>query len=99
MAKRYAAVPVKQAVISPSALSLLYPAKEIPGYTRDAFIDDLLRGHETELRRCPQRCAHKVRNDFAPFCDDPTTTRETAFAKIRVRVQGSAMAERELTKR
>ena len=28
---RYAHVPVKQAVISPSALSLMYPAEEIPG--------------------------------------------------------------------
>jgi 5-methyltetrahydropteroyltriglutamate--homocysteine methyltransferase len=29
---------------------------------------------------------------FAPFCDDTTTTRETAFAKIRARVAGTAMA-------
>src|SRR6202043_43761 len=33
-AMRYAHVPVKQAVISPSALSLMYPAEPIPGYTR-----------------------------------------------------------------
>ena len=45
-------VPVKQAVISPSALSLMYPADEIPGYPREQFIDDLLREHETEVRRC-----------------------------------------------
>ena len=32
---RYAHVPVKQAVISPSALSLMYPADEIPGYSRE----------------------------------------------------------------
>ena len=32
VALRYAHVPVKQAVISPSALSLMYPADEIPGY-------------------------------------------------------------------
>src|SRR5208283_4412910 len=30
VARRYAHVPLKQAVISPSALSLLYPADEIP---------------------------------------------------------------------
>jgi 5-methyltetrahydropteroyltriglutamate--homocysteine methyltransferase len=29
---------------------------------------------------------------FAPFCDDTSTTRETAFAKIRARVQGTALA-------
>jgi len=32
---RYAQVPVKQAVISPSALSLMYPAEEIPSYSRE----------------------------------------------------------------
>ena len=51
-ALRYAHVPVKQAVISPSALSLMYPAEGIPGYPREQFIDDLLREHETEVRRC-----------------------------------------------
>jgi 5-methyltetrahydropteroyltriglutamate--homocysteine methyltransferase len=29
---------------------------------------------------------------FGPPCDDTTTTRETAFAKIRARVVGTAMA-------
>src|ERR1700751_5810817 len=42
VALRYAHVPVKQAVISPSALSLMYPANEIPDYPREQFIDDLL---------------------------------------------------------
>jgi 5-methyltetrahydropteroyltriglutamate--homocysteine methyltransferase len=64
VAQRFAHVPVKQAVISPSALSLLYPAEGIPGYTRDEFIEDLLREHETEVRRCLQRGAHKVQIDF-----------------------------------
>jgi 5-methyltetrahydropteroyltriglutamate--homocysteine methyltransferase len=35
---KYAHVPVKQAVISPSALSLLYPLDEIPDYPREQFI-------------------------------------------------------------
>jgi methionine synthase II (cobalamin-independent) len=64
VAMRYARVPVKQAVISPSALSLMYPADRIPGYTREEFIDDLLREHETEVRRCLQKGAHKVQVDF-----------------------------------
>lgn len=64
LAMRYAHVPVKQAVISASALSLLYPAERIPGYSRDQFIDDLLREHETEIRRCLQKGAHKVQVDF-----------------------------------
>jgi 5-methyltetrahydropteroyltriglutamate--homocysteine methyltransferase len=64
VALRYAHRPLKQAVISPSALSLMYPANEIPGYSRDEFIDDLLREHETEIRRCLQRGALKVQIDF-----------------------------------
>jgi 5-methyltetrahydropteroyltriglutamate--homocysteine methyltransferase len=64
MALRYAHVPVKQAVISPSALSLMYPARGIPGYTREEFIDDLLGEHESEIRRCLHKGAHKVQIDF-----------------------------------
>src|SRR5438309_2140851 len=64
LAVRYAHVPVKQAVISPSALSLMYPAESIPGYSREQFIDDLLSEHETEIRRCLQKGAHKVQVDF-----------------------------------
>src|SRR5215218_2810198 len=52
VALRYAHRPVKQAVISPSALSLMYPPEEIPGYSRQQFIGDLLHEHETEVRNC-----------------------------------------------
>jgi 5-methyltetrahydropteroyltriglutamate--homocysteine methyltransferase len=64
VAKRYAHVPVKQPVISPSALSLMYPAEGIPGYSREEFIADLLREHETEVRRCLEKGAHNVQIDF-----------------------------------
>ena len=64
VAMRYAHVPVKQAVISPSALSLMYPAEPIAGYSREQFIDDLLREHETDIRRCLNKGAHKVQVDF-----------------------------------
>ena len=64
VALKYARVPVKQAVISPSALSLMYPADGIDGYTREQFIDDLLREHGTEIRRCLDKGAHKVQIDF-----------------------------------
>jgi 5-methyltetrahydropteroyltriglutamate--homocysteine methyltransferase len=63
-ALRCARVPLKQAVISPSALSLLYPPGGISGYGREEFIDDLLREHETEVRRCLQKGAYKVQIDF-----------------------------------
>jgi 5-methyltetrahydropteroyltriglutamate--homocysteine methyltransferase len=64
VALRYAHVPLKQAVISPSALSLMYPPEGISGYSRDQFIEDLLREHETEVRRCLQKGAYKVQIDF-----------------------------------
>src|SRR5467141_3985913 len=64
VAKRYAHVPVKQAVISPSALSLIYPAESIRDYSREQFIDDLLSESETEMRRCLNKGAHKVQVDF-----------------------------------
>jgi 5-methyltetrahydropteroyltriglutamate--homocysteine methyltransferase len=63
-ALRYAHVPLKQAVISASALSLLYPEEGIPNYPRDAFIEDLLREHVTEVRRCLEKGAHNVQVDF-----------------------------------
>lgn len=61
---RYAHRPVKQAVISPSALSLMYPAEPLPGYSRDEFLDDLLGEHESEIRRCLAKGAEKVQIDF-----------------------------------
>jgi 5-methyltetrahydropteroyltriglutamate--homocysteine methyltransferase len=64
VATRYAHRPLKQAVISPSALSLMYPADEIPGYSRDEFIEDLLSEHEKEIRGCLARGAAKVQIDF-----------------------------------
>jgi len=63
-ALKYAHVPVKQAVISPSALSLMYPADEIAGYSREQFLGDLLDEHETEIRNCLRKGACKVQIDF-----------------------------------
>lgn len=56
--------PVKQAVISPSALSLMYPRDEIDGYGRDAFVADLFHEHVSELRACLDGGAHTVQVDF-----------------------------------
>lgn len=57
-------LPLKQAVISPSALSLFYPSQPIDGYSRDEFIDDLLGEHESEIRACLAAGAHSVQIDF-----------------------------------
>lgn len=64
VAQRYTTRPVKQAVISPSAMSLMYPAKGIAGYSRDAFIDDVVDEHVREVRACLDRNAHCVQIDF-----------------------------------
>jgi 5-methyltetrahydropteroyltriglutamate--homocysteine methyltransferase len=64
VARRHTKMPLKQAVISPSALSLMYPSEDIAGYSRQEFIDDLLKEHETEIRRCLEKGAEKVQIDF-----------------------------------
>src|SRR5881628_309053 len=63
-AKKHARVPIKQAVISASALSLLYPPDGIAGYPREAFLDDLVREAERDIRRCLTQGAHAVQIDF-----------------------------------
>jgi 5-methyltetrahydropteroyltriglutamate--homocysteine methyltransferase len=63
-AKKHARVPVKQAVISASALSLLYPQDGIAGYSRDAFVSDLVREAERDIRDCLARGAATVQIDF-----------------------------------
>ena len=63
-AKRYSHVPVKQAVIAASALSLIYPQDGIDTYPREAFLDDLVSECETDIRRSLQEGAHSVQIDF-----------------------------------
>lgn len=59
-----ATVPVKQPVIAPSALSLLYPADGVPGYPREAFVDDLVAEAEADIRQCLDAGADSVQLDF-----------------------------------
>jgi len=63
-AQEYASVPVKQSVISASALSLLYPDDGLDGYPREAFLDDLVDEVERDIRRCLEAGAHAVQIDF-----------------------------------
>jgi 5-methyltetrahydropteroyltriglutamate--homocysteine methyltransferase len=63
-AEQYASVPVKQAVIAPSALSLLYPADGIDGYSQAEFLDDLAAEVEADIRGCLDAGAHVVQLDF-----------------------------------
>jgi methionine synthase II (cobalamin-independent) len=60
-----ASTPVKQAVIAPSMLMLLYPLEgELPGYTRQQFLDDLVDECEKDIRGCFEAGAVRVSIDF-----------------------------------
>ncbi|WP_433269558.1 cobalamin-independent methionine synthase II family protein [Actinosynnema sp. CS-041913] len=63
-AQEHASVPVKQAVATPSALSLLYPEGGIDGYPREQFLDDLADEAEADIRGCLDAGAHVVQLDF-----------------------------------
>jgi methionine synthase II (cobalamin-independent) len=139
-AQELATRPVKQAVISASALSLLYPTDGIDGYSRDAFLADLVDEAEADPEAVLEAVAENLRPaqrvfvgvtdpvnpavetpeqvrdrvllaakhipvaqlgttddcGFSPFADDSSTARETAFAKIRARVQGTELAAEQL---
>jgi 5-methyltetrahydropteroyltriglutamate--homocysteine methyltransferase len=63
-AKQLTDLPIKQAVISASALSLLYAPRGIPGYSREAFLSDLVKEAATDIRECLDQGAHSVQIDF-----------------------------------
>jgi len=57
--------PVKQAVIAPSMLALLYPLDaEIEGYSREEFLADLVDECEKDIRKCFEAGAARVSIDF-----------------------------------
>jgi 5-methyltetrahydropteroyltriglutamate--homocysteine methyltransferase len=63
-AKQFTSLPVKQAVIAVSAISLLYPQEGIEGYSHEQFIHDLLNEAEADIRRCLNNGAYNVQIDF-----------------------------------
>jgi len=63
--KAIASHDVKQAVIAPSMLMLLYPLEEeIDGYSREQFLDDLCDEVEKDIRQCFDAGAARVSIDF-----------------------------------
>jgi methionine synthase II (cobalamin-independent) len=63
--KAIATHPVKQAVISPSMMMLLYPLEgEIEGYSRDQFLEDCVNECEKDIRQCFDAGAVRVSVDF-----------------------------------
>jgi 5-methyltetrahydropteroyltriglutamate--homocysteine methyltransferase len=89
-ARKHARTPLKQAVISASALSLLYPPDGIPGYTREAFLDDLVREAQTDIRKSLDSGATVVQIDFTEgrlaVKLDPSTNLLNSFVELNNRV-------------
>jgi len=63
-AKKLTKLPVKQAVISASAISLLYPQDGIKDYSHQQFIEDVINEAEADIRKCLDSDAYKVQIDF-----------------------------------
>ena len=64
-AVKRASKPLKQAVIAPSMLALLYPLDgEVAGYTREQFLEDLCNECEKDIRACFAAGASRVSIDF-----------------------------------
>src|SRR6476660_9324411 len=64
-AMKMATKPLKQAVIAPSMLALLYPLDtEVPGYTREQFLSDLVNECEKDIRQAFKAGAKRVSIDF-----------------------------------
>lgn len=63
-AKALTDLPVKQAVIAASAISLIYPGDGIEGYAQEAFIADLVNEAEADIRRSLDAGADSVQIDF-----------------------------------
>lgn len=64
-ALKMATKPLKQAVIAPSMLALLYPLDdEVPGYPREQFENDLVDECEKDIRKCFTAGAARVSIDF-----------------------------------
>lgn len=57
--------PMKQAVIAPSMLYLLYPLNgTVEGYPREQFVEDLVDECEKDIRGCFEKGAKRVSIDF-----------------------------------
>ena len=63
-AQKYTRFPLKQAVIAPSALSVVYSGGTIKNYSRKQFLDDLINEAERDVRQCLEAGADKVQLDF-----------------------------------
>ena len=63
-ARKFTTRPLKQAVISASAMSLLYPQGGLPDYSREQFITDLVQQSVADIRSCFNNGAQHIQVDF-----------------------------------
>lgn len=63
-ARQHTGMPLKQAVISPSAMSLLYPEDGLEGYSREQFTQDLTSECVKDIRSAFDAGAQVVQIDF-----------------------------------
>lgn len=63
-AKKFATRPLKQAVISASAMSLLYPQDGLADYPQEQFVKDLVQHSVADIRSCFDNGAQHVQVDF-----------------------------------
>jgi methionine synthase II (cobalamin-independent) len=62
---KYATKPMKQAVIAPSMLALLYPLNDpVEGYSREQFEEDIVQECVTDIRKAFEAGAARVSIDF-----------------------------------
>jgi 5-methyltetrahydropteroyltriglutamate--homocysteine methyltransferase len=91
---------VKQAVISPSALSLLYPPAGVDGYPREAFLRDLEREAVADIRGCLDQGADCVQIDFTEgrlsLKLDPSGALLDQFVALNNRILDHFTAEEQL---
>ncbi|MDP9467397.1 MAG: 5-methyltetrahydropteroyltriglutamate--homocysteine methyltransferase, partial [Chloroflexota bacterium] len=87
---------LKQAVISASAISLMYPSDGIAGYPRETFLNDLVAEAASEIRGCIERGAI-VQIDFTEarlsLKLDPSAGLLSAFVDLNNRVLGELTDE------
>ena len=96
-ARTYTNRPIKQAVISASALSLLYPGDGLPGYSHGSFIADLIDEAEADIRSALDAGAASVQVDFTEgrlsLKFDPSGNLLRSFVALNNRVLDRFSAE------
>ena len=96
-ARACTSLPIKQAVISASALSLLYPDAPIREYAREQFLRDLLDEVEADIRGALDAGAEVVQIDFTEarlsLKLDPSGGLLRSFIELNNQVLGRFSAE------